>query len=163
MKSLAITLKVFLVFCFLSITFTIQAQRSGPVPVSDTVHITPGITVSVNVLANDTIPPGDSVVLMLLPGGPGSVTFYSQTSGNVAISMNSSGYADYYVKPYKIRDVTLGLISDTANIVLRVHDHCSDYLDINNVSALFHASGLHFFRENAAFEVPKGSGKISIF
>lgn len=163
MKNLLITFKVFMVFCFLSVVNTNYAQRNGPVPVNDTVDITPGITVTVNILANDTIPPGDSVVIMLLSGGPGSVTFIAQTTGDVSISMNSSGYADYYVKRYKIKDVTLGLISDTANIVLRVHDHSSEYLDINNVSALFHASGLHFFRENAAFEVPKGSGKTSLF
>ncbi len=37
------------------------------------------------------------------------------------------------------------------------------YLDINNVSALFRAAGPHFFYDKAAYEVPKGSGKTSIF
>lgn len=38
-----------------------------------------------------------------------------------------------------------------------------DYLDINNIRARFNVAGLHFFRDSAEFEVPKGSGKCSIF
>jgi hypothetical protein len=38
-----------------------------------------------------------------------------------------------------------------------------DSLYINNVNALFNASGIHFFFEKARYEVPKGSGKTSIF
>ncbi|HSN49661.1 MAG TPA: hypothetical protein VLR52_00420, partial [Bacteroidales bacterium] len=39
---------------------------------------------------------------------------------------------------------------------------CS-YLDINNVKALFRASGLQFLEDSTQYEVPKGSGKYSIF
>ena len=37
------------------------------------------------------------------------------------------------------------------------------WLNVNNINALFFARGSHFFYENAAFEVPKGSGKTSAF
>jgi hypothetical protein len=36
-------------------------------------------------------------------------------------------------------------------------------LSVNNIRALFNTNGSHFWGENAGFEVPKGSGKISIF
>ena len=37
------------------------------------------------------------------------------------------------------------------------------YLDINNISALMKNNGTLFFKEMAEFEVPKGSGKTSIY
>ena len=36
-------------------------------------------------------------------------------------------------------------------------------LDVNNIRAYFKTNGAHFFREKAEFEVPKGSGKTSLF
>jgi hypothetical protein len=38
-----------------------------------------------------------------------------------------------------------------------------DSLTVNNINALFNAGGSHFFFENAHFEVPKYSGKSTIF
>jgi hypothetical protein len=53
--------------------------------------------------------------------------------------------------------------TSSAKILFRIHDKSYSYLDINNVRARFNASGMHFFYENAEFEVPKGSGKTSFF
>jgi len=39
----------------------------------------------------------------------------------------------------------------------------STELSTNNIRALFKTNGAHFFRENAEFEVPKGSGKTTLF
>jgi len=39
----------------------------------------------------------------------------------------------------------------------------STELAANNIRALFKTNGTHFFKENAEFEVPKGSGKTSLF
>ena len=36
-------------------------------------------------------------------------------------------------------------------------------LDVNNIRAYFKTNGAHFFKEKAEFEVPKGSGKTSLF
>ena len=36
-------------------------------------------------------------------------------------------------------------------------------ISVNNIRALLKTNGAHFFRENAEFEVPKGSGKTSLF
>ena len=50
----------------------------------------------------------------------------------------------------------------TGKVMINLKNKNAEYLDINNVRALFNASGLHFFREHAEFEVPKGSGKTSL-
>ncbi|MCX6250833.1 MAG: T9SS type A sorting domain-containing protein [Bacteroidetes bacterium] len=44
-----------------------------------------------------------------------------------------------------------------------IQDKGYDSLYVNNVNALFNASGLHFFFKKARFEVPKGSGKTTVF
>lgn len=60
-------------------------------------------------------------------------------------------------------DFTSGTTSLPGVVVFRIHDNSNDFLDINNVRALFSASGLHFFQDSARYEVPKGSGKMSLF
>ena len=50
-----------------------------------------------------------------------------------------------------------------ANAIINVSNDVSKYLDVNNVRALFFADGLHFFKEHAEYEIPKGSGKTSLF
>ena len=49
-----------------------------------------------------------------------------------------------------------------------VHAQCpkpskSTEMSVNNIRALFKTNGAHFFKENAEFEVPKGSGKTTMF
>lgn len=135
-----------------------------PVAVNDTVDITPGFPVTVDLLANDTVTPGDSV----------RITFTSPyTEINISQTLNSDktytfllehwGYNGIKKRGYKIVDFTSGTTSQNALVVFRIHDQSNAYLDINNVKALFSSSGLHFFQDSAQYEVPKGSGKMSLF
>ena len=62
---------------------------------------------------------------------------------------------------YKIFTMTMD--TSSAKILFRIHDKSFAYLNINNVNARFSSSGSHFFYDTAQFEVPKGSGKTSIF
>ncbi|MEI6434107.1 MAG: T9SS type A sorting domain-containing protein [Bacteroidota bacterium] len=163
MKTQVILLALVSLLIFLFQGFAVRAQRAVPIPVNDTVDITPYIPVTVNILANDTIPAGDSVGIVFVPGGVGSVTSTINTGGNVTFILKRWGYSGPLIRKYKIRDYTQGLLSDTASVIFNVHDQSFAYLDINNVSARFSSSGLHFFEENAEYEVPKGSGKTSIF
>ena len=66
MKAKMILFTAVLVFCCIYTTTVTMAQRNVPVAVNDTVNITPYIPVTVNLLANDTIPAGDSVGIILL-------------------------------------------------------------------------------------------------
>ena len=140
-----------------------QAQRSTLDAVNDTTALNPGIPVTLNLLANDTIPAGDSVKIIMVPGGNSPVTFTVGTGGNVTFVLNQWGFSGDQVRYYKIRDYTLAQESDTAMVVFKLHDKSFAYLDINNVKARFNSSGLHFFFDSAQYEVPKGSGKTSIF
>ncbi len=134
-----------------------------PVVVNDTVDITPGFEVTVNLLANDTVPAGDSVRIILT----GPYNYPVQTKPNpdntCTFLIAQWGFPGTTVRGYTIWDITKGTYSQPGLVVVRNHDRSADYLDINNVKALFKASGLHFFKENAEYEVPKGSGKTTLF
>ncbi len=141
----------------------LQAQRSAPVAVNDTVDITPGIPVTANILANDTIPAGDSVGIVFTAPGIAFLTSTINPDKTVTFVLNHWGYSGYMPKGYKIRDYTLNVFSNLGLVVFRIHDNSFKFIDINNVKAIFNASSLHFFRDSAEYEVPKGSGKTSIF
>ncbi len=153
--------------CFIalmSLLLPLLLNGQIPVVVNDTVDITPGFPVTVNLLANDTVQPGDSVrIVFTTPSN-----FYGK------ITLNPDNTCTFLIerwgfmgtplfRSYKIRDITNGTNSQLGLVVFRNHDRSADYLDINNVKALFNSSGLHFFRENAEYEVPKGSGKTTLF
>ena len=138
-----------------------QQHRSIPIPFNDTLEITPGIPVTIDLYANDSIPAGDS--LRLIISGNSLPKIEKGIGGNVTFTLIRWGYMNDIVLMYRILDVTQGVLSDTAWIHMIVHDHSCAYLDVNNVKALFSSSGLHFFLENSEYEVPKGSGKTTMF
>ena len=74
-------------------------------------------------------------------------------SGLFICAQPASGPAGNFGKDPSIPAVRTLLASDTGRA----------WLNINNINALFYARGSHFFYQNAAFEVPKGSGKTSAF
>jgi hypothetical protein len=135
--------------------------------VNDTVDLYPEIPVTVNLLANDTIPYGDSLAVF---GGGAS------GSNQITITYSYLGFFTYLVEPmwgldgtltgqYMVLDFTSQQTS-SARILFRIHDHSFDSIDINNVSAVFNAYGNHFFLSGAGssrFFVPKGTGKSTVF
>jgi hypothetical protein len=140
------------------------SHAQGIVAVDDTIDIYPGIPVVYDILANDTIPAGDTIKLVFLNGG-GKVqcqkTHDSTWTWVFTFTVPYWGYAVTTTGFYRI--TTMSNDTSSASILFRIHDRSYSYLDINNVSARFSSSGSHFFYENAEYEVPKGSGKTSIF
>ncbi|MEI7983255.1 MAG: hypothetical protein WCI71_16520, partial [Bacteroidota bacterium] len=137
--------------------------------INDTVDLVPGIPVTVNLLANDTIPAGDSISVR------GGTSF---TQNLVRCTWKNKGWFTFVAQywgydgisegTYNILDVPQGLLS-TARIVCRIHDHSYDSLTVNNIDAAFNASGMNFLlffadpNGKRGFVVPKGSGKKTIF
>ena len=107
-----------------------------------------------------------------IPSSP--VKIFAGTHGNLSDSVQfSDNLMKYY--PNKFlggNDTLFYIIKDNpasgklskAKVFINVKNNNAAYLDINNVSARFSASGLHFINRNTGdYEVPKGSGKKSLF
>ena len=128
---------------------------------SDTIDLVPGIPVVYNILANDTIPADDTLRRVDLFGSGVLCQKIHGATWVFTFTYPSWGHGGEILGLYRL--FTMALDTSSARILFRIHDNSFSYLDINNVRARFNASGIHFFHENADFEVPKGSGKTSIF
>lgn len=136
--------------------------------VTDTVDLYPEIPKTINLLANDSYPHGDSLkvvagtcdmVAVDTVNGTGIITFVENPSGT------TWGARPECQSHYTLWDFTLDTIV-SGIIVFRIHDKSYDSLYINNINARFNAYGNHFFgveASHAGFEVPKFSGKTTIF
>jgi len=158
-------LALIILICLL---FYHEASSQTLKAVNDTIDLYPGIPITFNLLANDTIPYGDSI---RISGGEASSTLINATP-------SYRGFFTYLVKPYwgfngtqngsyRIIDVTLGRMS-SATILFRIHDHSCDSLDINNVKAAITAYGNQFFLpagldRNNLYKIPKNSQTGTVF
>ena len=124
---------------------------------SDTIDLVPGIPVVYNILANDTIPADDTLRRVDLFGSGVLCQKIHGATWVFTFTYPSWGHGGEILGLYRL--FTMALDTSSARILFRIHDNSFSYLDINNVRARFNASGIHFFHENADFEVPKGSGK----
>jgi len=137
-------------------------HSQGITLVNDTIDLTPGIARTINLLANDIIPPGDSITIM---GGygVGDVQSTGHSGGNFTYLASYFGAGLIFIGGYSVFDHTLDT-NVTALIVFRIHDNSYDSLYLNNINARFDADGIHFYGpEGPRFEVPKFSGKNTIF
>ena len=137
--------------------------------VNDTIDLVPGIPKTVNLLANDTIPTGDSVKISGGTSFTRSLVIWTwKNQGWFTYVADQWGFNGNAQGTYTITDLTIQKTS-AAKIIFRIHDHSYDSLEINNISAQFNASGLNFalfFADpngTKGFVVPKGSGKKTIF
>jgi hypothetical protein len=136
--------------------------------VNDTIDLTPGIQKTINILANDIIPSGDSIRIYGAGSvGYGTVVRTALSGGNMTYLAPGWGFSGNITGNYYLMDL---VTHDTSRaiILFRVHDNSYDSLYLNNINARFSASGNHFIApENyftgAQFEVPKFSGKSTIF
>jgi len=159
-------LLILLLAFLLCLSFSLGASSQTFKAVNDTVDLYPGVPKTVNLLANDTIPLGDS---LRITGGVPPGTLISHTNPY-------KGFFTYTVQPlwgfdgnlsgtYSVVDYTINN-SSTAHILFRIHDHSYDSLDINNVKAEINASGNEFF-SNAAqktlFRIPKDGQQGTFF
>jgi hypothetical protein len=137
--------------------------------VNDTIDLVPGIPKTVYLLANDTIPAGDSLRII---GGtsfsPSMISTPWKNKGWFTYVAPHWGFNGKVVATYTVVDVTLQQ-SSSAKVVIRIRDRSYDSLAVNNIDAWFNASGLNFWLPFAdligakGFIVPKGSGKKTIW
>ena len=152
-------------FLILTITLLVTGNLQGQTlkANNDTLDLIPGIPATINILANDIIPSGDSVRIIGGVPSSGGITRISVSGGTMTFIVQHWGSGFDTISKYRLMDVTSGDTS-SAKIFFRVHDHSFDSLYLNNINARFNACGMHFFgRESAKFEVPKFSGKSTIF
>jgi len=171
MKSLLLHPQKSLWLCFLTfISLTAYSQTNTFKAVADTIDLYPGVPRVYDILANDTIPATDTIT---------RINFHALTNGTYVQcqEMHDSawtwvftftvprwGYGGDIQVSYTLNSGWVGSMdTSSAKILFRIHDKSYSYLDINNVSARFCSSGNHFFHDSAQFEVPKGSGKTSVF
>ncbi|MFZ4521407.1 MAG: T9SS type A sorting domain-containing protein [Bacteroidales bacterium] len=165
MKNLISTFKVFAGILFFAVAcLSSYAQTPGLRAMNDTIDLYPGIVVTYDILANDTIPAADTIRSITVSGGNHVMCQRSHDLNwkwTFTFKVSHWGFGGEVIGGYKF--YTMSLDTSSAKILFRIHDKSYGYLDINNVSARFSASGSHFFYDSAQFEVPKGSGKTSIF
>ncbi len=135
-------------------------QNQPPVAVNDTIYGTIGNTVYITrsfLLQNDYDPDGDSIRIMNIEG----FTRINDTTWKKSLT-NVSDWIIYC--PYNIKDQFF-YSSPSGVITLYVNGGVRpDSIDVNNINARLNPAGQHFWDfETAHFEVPKGSGKHSIF
>jgi hypothetical protein len=149
--------------CQMIFCSTLSAQ--GITLIKDTVDLIPGIPKSVNLLANDIIPAGDSIRIYVNTG-QGGVTIYGIPGSVIAFIVYYWG-VDVPVSTgsYTVHDYTLDT-TVAASILFRVRDKSYDSLYLNNINARINVHGNHFggFRkDHGSFEVPKFGGKSTIY
>ncbi len=133
----------------------------------DTIDLMPGIPATYNLLANDVIPQGDSIIAQGGNSTLGSVTA-THSGGNFTFTANASGNnvgaPALQHGTYRVIDFTLDSMA-VGQLVFRIRDRSYDSLYMNNINARFNACGNHFVGMNSPpkFEVPKFSGKATIF
>ena len=151
----------FLIIVLLIANVTTFGQNQAPVAVNDTVYATVGDTVVVTrtqLLHNDYDPDGDSIRLW-------NVSYFHRVNDTtyryILSKMRDKAILHFN---YRIKDQYFYSVPDGVITIFVKGGIRDDSLDINNISATISSSGQHFWNfETARFEVPKGSGKHSVF
>jgi hypothetical protein len=144
----------------------LSAQTPTVIAVDDTVNLVPGVPVTFNLMANDIYPAGDSMKIISGMGLPGYVKVLSHTGGTFTYLAPYSGFNGTVTGFYLLRNASSSFVDTSmATIYYVIHDQSFDSLTINNVNARFNSWGNNFFgwQGYSAFEVPKYSGKKSVY
>jgi hypothetical protein len=167
MKNLyRVLIKVLLVFFLSAICLLLFSQERSYKAMNDTIELYPGIPVVYDILANDSIPANDTIKRIGGGGGyPVQRLYQHDSTWTWTCTFIVPLWGEYGGGEVIMKYLLFNKSMDTtsAYIHFRIHDKSYSYLDINNVRARFNSSGNHFFYEVAEYEVPKGSGKTSIF
>ncbi len=165
------TLLIIAIHCIISISF---GQNHAPTAVNDTAHTFRG-TVRINVLHNDFDMDGDSIkVYGAAQAYNGSVIKINDSILQYTSLANFANGIDSF--RYTIKDNGSPIMSSYGWVYIHVdNSFTADSLNINNINAGFNADGdLFWWHHNPEitstiihdvpkFEVPKGSGKRTIF
>lgn len=136
--------------------------------VDDTITDWPGLQGLKNLISNDYNPGNSSLSIAQIHNiWPVKIRKYNDSTIYYAIGFAISEQAQTH---YKISDGNDTLLS-MAKIIFNIRESNAiiDALDINNINATFSTVGLHFCdpfennREAYKFEVPKGSGKRTLY
>lgn len=141
----------------------LNAQNNLPVAVNDTADIWPGIPITLNLLANDTIPEGMEVRVITSSSSVPELNATINPDKTVTFQLDRWGYQGEHWKVYCLQDINNLVVFASARVIFKVHDHSFAYIGVNNVSARINSSGLQFNNDSAQFEVPKGSNKTTLF
>jgi len=127
---------------------------------------------TVDIRQNDFIPAGDTIRKILFQGNNEEVVLQNLNDTLIRVVSNNffTGHQHYYCLAF----TEWPPLSSNQPVSFSTFDvtvlgrHLGDSLTINNINAGFSARGLHFWdleteNEYLKFEVPKGSGKKSIF
>ncbi|MBL4658059.1 MAG: hypothetical protein JKX73_08680 [Flavobacteriales bacterium] len=160
----------FLLTLSISFTFYISsAQNNPPVAVDDFYSTTSGNGGINPVQFNDSDPDGDSTFIDTAIFDPDhSVNSFVLGGYLIKYAANKLFYGVDTVY-YVLCDNGIPSMCDTGRLIVDVTyllwEH-NELLDVNNVSARFNANGSDFWdheSQSASFELPKGSGKHTIF
>ncbi|MCF8296058.1 MAG: T9SS type A sorting domain-containing protein [Saprospiraceae bacterium] len=151
--------KFTILFSLFFVSFYVVGQNS-PVAINDTSYAYAGCTISVNVLLNDYDPDGDTIILKFVGTNHGQAI----KSDSSIIFTPEIFRAGWVRISYRITEKNNTSNKDTASLWVFVSNNGFEFLETNNIKARINAFGNQFWDgENLNFEVPKGSGKHTIF
>ncbi|HPS73909.1 MAG TPA: T9SS type A sorting domain-containing protein [Bacteroidales bacterium] len=136
-----------------------QSFQANP----DTIYLTPGITDTIDLLANDIIPAGDSIIIQSLSTAPVKRFFVNPEKTLVGFYVDWREVTSKVVTGHYTLWRKNTLENSTTTITFYVDDESFDSIDLNNISARFMANGCHYNGNGNVFEVPRGSGKGTLF
>ncbi|MBM3405588.1 MAG: T9SS type A sorting domain-containing protein [Bacteroidetes bacterium] len=162
-------------FLLLAISFFILSdfRMNGQtlIAVNDTFKIYPGVELTVEPLLNDTFDNFEhkKIIYKYVASQHGKVSLTGSFLFRAYFEASSWVFPDTAIYEYSLIDT---LTNDTAraNLIFYKAYEPGKYLDLNNVSAIFHAFGRQFIPfqyismgEFPGFIVPKNSGRSTIF
>jgi hypothetical protein len=146
-----------------------------PVAVNDTVEMSPGDTIYLDVLSNDYDPEADPIYLdsafYLVSDHAPAVA--PEIAGNmVRLVLSLTDYLIFNDGSFSYRYTISGILpvnsvtGDQGLLYVKVQNvDCYDYLDINNIKARFSCFGNHFWdmEGKSHFNYPNGTEKTALF
>ncbi len=154
--------RLIILVLLLSLSTYVFSQNQSPVAVNDTITVNSGGTYTFSPWANDYDPDGDPFSILSAHFIHGS-GYIDVSYSSIDIKMKYASAVDTVV--YLLKD-SHNNISNSGFIFVTINNnHTNDTLTINNVSAPFFPIGNAFwdYIGTAMYEVPKGSGKRTIF
>jgi hypothetical protein len=145
------------------------SQNNPPTAINDSAAGWNNDTIVIYALANDFDVDGNPIRIINVSHPLNHGLFVHITDTTISILMRPDYFGADSLQ-YRTRetsnDGSTGLLWDTAWIYMNVlNAHCVDSLDVNNINARINNNGNLFWDliGTANFEVPKGSGKTTIF
>jgi len=148
-------------------------QNQAPVAVNDTLiiyHEDSIYKAVFQIMNNDFDSNGDTLAFDTISyNGTNQVGFVKITVNHFRFSRiifkANPGFSGWDSIQYTIRDVATPTLYDTAMLYIFVAQKSNDFLDLNNIKALIDVDVLFYDNKNSisGFEVPKGSGRNTIF